>query len=328
VKFHAHATAGNLNNHIGVPLTLLQLKPEHEIAIIEMGANHQGEIEMLCSIAEPDYGIVTNIGKAHLEGFGGVEGVIKAKSEMFDFIKKRNGKLFVNADDSLLMEKSEQGKRILYGTTQESHLRGRKEKSLPELSFSFTWKREETLIKSKTVQSHLSGDFHMSNLLCAAAVGAYFGLSADEIKSGIESYQPKNQRSQWVEIGSTKILLDTYNANPGSVSAAIKLLNELPNDGKKLAVLGDMFELGKDSRDEHLAILKQISSSVEISALVLGEEFFNAYQEQPDAFKNILPFRDREALFDYIKKTDRENLTVLLKGSRGMKMEDFLAAFH
>ncbi|MEY4109953.1 MAG: UDP-N-acetylmuramoyl-tripeptide--D-alanyl-D-alanine ligase [Bacteroidota bacterium] len=327
-KFNTLATLGNLNNHIGVPLTLLRLGREHQVAVIEMGANHCHEIEELCKIAEPDIGIVTNIGKAHLEGFGGVEGVIKAKSEMFEFLKIGKRLSFVNADDELLMNRSAENHRILFGTGEHVQLRGKKEDIYPFLSFSFSWKKGNENLQSGKIQSHLSGDFHLSNLLCASAIGCFMGLSVNEIKAGIESYKPTNQRSQWVSEGKAKIMLDTYNANPGSVSAAIKLMADLPTTGKKLIVLGDMFELGKDSQDEHLAILKQISELPDLSAMVLGEEFSKAYMQSKNKPKNILHFTDRNVLFSAIKNTDKTNLSVLLKGSRGMKMEEFLAAFN
>jgi UDP-N-acetylmuramoyl-tripeptide--D-alanyl-D-alanine ligase len=325
-KYKTLATKGNLNNHIGVPLTLLELKDIHEIAVIEMGANHQNEIAALCRIAEPSIGVITNIGKAHLEGFGGIEGVIKAKSEMYDFLQIGERLSFVNADDELLMQKSAQNNRILYGTGQDVQLRGKKESVFPFVSFSFSWRHNHEKTFSHIIHSNLSGDFHLSNLLCAAAVGCYLGLTAEQIKAGIEAYEPSNQRSQWVQAGSARILLDTYNANPGSVSAAIKLINDIPSKGEKLLILGDMFELGNESFFEHSAILREISEIQGIRAFVLGQEFSKAYQADAERYKNILSFTEREALFSEIKKTDRENLTVLLKGSRGMKMEEFLPA--
>lgn len=326
-RYQTLATIGNLNNHIGVPLTLLRLNKQHQIAVIEMGANHCHEIEALCHIAEPGFGIVTNIGKAHLEGFGGIQGVIRAKSEMYSFLKNDVGTSFVNADDNLLMERSSENKRILYGTSGHLQLMGKIEGAFPFISFSYAWQYENNHFVSGIVNSNLSGEFHLSNLLCATAVGCYFGLTADQIKEGIESYKPNNQRSQWIESGSTRILVDTYNANPGSVSAAVKLIESLPAKGDKLLIIGDMFELGADSISEHYHILKQISQVPGIHAFVLGDEFCKAFEQEPSLFKNILPFKDRASLFSSIKKTDRKNLTVLLKGSRGMKMEEFISAF-
>lgn len=311
-KFKTLFTQGNLNNHIGVPLTLLSLSKEHEIAIIEMGANHQGEIAELCKIAEPDYGMITNIGKAHLEGFGGPEGVIKAKSEMYHFIKASGGKLFVNADDELLMRLSEGISRITYGTTPKADCKGIDDKESFLAKGIFNDKGSVVEIQSK-----LAGRYNFYNILAATCVGFNFGLTLAQIKNGIEEYVPSNNRSQVVKKETNTIWVDAYNANPSSMRIAIENFAMLPGNGKVL-ILGDMFELGEDSVKEHQALADLIESrKVWDGVYLVGKEFAKAKT-------SAKIFTSTEEFINWISTNPLKNKTILLKGSRGMAMEKAL----
>jgi len=306
-KYKTLFTQGNLNNHIGVPLTLLTLKKEHEIAIIEMGANHQGEIAELCTIAEPDYGIITNIGKAHLEGFGGPEGVIKGKSEMYKFIKASGGKLFVNADDELLMRLSEGISRITYGT-HTADCKGIDDKE------SFLAKG---VINGVEIQSNLAGKYNFYNMLVAACVGTHFGLTPSQVKAAIEGYVPSNNRSQIVKKASNTIWVDAYNANPSSMKTAIENFALLPEKGKVL-ILGDMFELGEDSVNEHQSLAEFIESKKVWDGVYLVGKEFKKTKSSAQSFDST------ESFMDWLSKNPLSGKTVLLKGSRGMAMERVL----
>ena len=311
-KYKTHFTQGNLNNHIGVPLTLLALKKEHEIAIIEMGANHQGEIATLSNIAEPGYGIITNIGKAHLEGFGGPEGVIKAKSELYHFIKAHKGKLFVNADDELLMRLSHGIDRISYGTTPDADCEGitEKESFLAKAIFIDDGIKVE-------VQSKLAGRYNFYNMLAAACVGFNFGLTISQIKEAIEGYIPSNNRSQVVKKENNTIWVDAYNANPSSMKSAIETFTELPENNKVL-ILGDMFELGDDSHKEHQSLVELIENKKCWSAVYLVGKEFGKTTSSAQLFEST------EAFTEWLNKNPLKDRTILLKGSRGMAMERVL----
>lgn len=311
-KYTVLFTQGNLNNHIGVPLTLLKLTKEHGIAVIEMGANHIGEIWQLCNIAEPDFGIITNIGKAHLEGFGGYEGVIKAKSELYDFIEMKGGKLFVNADDNLLMKLSSGINRTTYGCSKGADLKG------VVNSESFLAKGK-LLINGENIEvsSQLAGVYNFYNILAAACIGNNFGVSAQQIKEAIESYIPSNNRSQIVKKGSNTIWVDAYNANPSSMKSAIENFAALPTSGKVL-ILGDMFELGEESKKEHLAIASLIENKKNWSgAYLIGSEF-SKVKSSAGLFATV------EDFIKWVSLHPINNSTILLKGSRGMKMEKIL----
>jgi UDP-N-acetylmuramoyl-tripeptide--D-alanyl-D-alanine ligase len=308
-KYKTLFTQGNLNNHIGVPLTLLSLKKEHEIAIIEMGANHQGEIAELCKIAEPDFGIITNIGKAHLEGFGGPEGVIKAKNELYQFIKASKGKLFVNADDELLMKLSNGIHRTTYGTKRGANCEGIDDK-------------ENFLAKGIVIddgieveiQSQLAGRYNFYNMLAAACVGFHFGLKSSQIKQAIEEYVPSNNRSQIIKKGSNTIWVDAYNANPSSMKTAIENFALLPATGKVL-ILGDMFELGADSTKEHQVLADLIEDKKTWEGVYLvGKEFMKTNS-------SAQLFERTESFIEWLTKNPLSSKTILLKGSRGMAME-------
>jgi UDP-N-acetylmuramoyl-tripeptide--D-alanyl-D-alanine ligase len=311
-KYNTLFTQGNLNNHIGVPLTLLNLTKEHGMAVIEMGANHVGEIDMLCRIAEPDYGIITNIGKAHLEGFGGYEGVIKAKSELYKFIKEKSGELFVNADDDLLMSLSE-GVYFTYGTSVNADIRGIQDTK------SFLAKGMIEMIDGEEIEvsSSLAGSFNFYNMLAAACIGFYFEVTPQQIKEAIETYIPSNNRSQIVKKGSNTIWVDAYNANPSSMKIAIENFAALPGKGKIL-ILGDMFELGNDSHKEHQAIADLIDKTTDWSGVYLVGEEFSHVKSSANSFTTV------EAFLKWFSAHPLNDATILLKGSRGMQMEKVL----
>lgn len=311
-KYNTLFTKGNLNNHLGVPLTLLNLTREHGIAVIEMGANHIGEIEQLCLIAEPDFGIITNIGKAHLEGFGSYEGVIKAKSELYKYIREKEGQLFVNADDDLLMELSAGLKRITYGTTITSNFKG-------------IWDTDSFLAKGKIitdgklleVSSSLAGTYNFYNMLAAACIGEYFEVTPEQIKEAVEGYVPSNNRSQIVKKGNNTIWVDAYNANPSSMKNAIENFTGIHSSGKIL-ILGDMFELGDESLTEHQAIADLIEKYNNWSGVYLIGKEFKQVKSSANLFTTIDDF------IKWFTEHPIENSTILLKGSRGIQMEKVL----
>lgn len=311
-KYNTLFTQGNLNNHIGVPLTLLKLTSAHQMAVIEMGANHQGEIAELCKIAEPDFGLITNIGKAHLEGFGGYEGVIIAKSELYKFIRSAGGTLFVNADDELLMKLSEGVKRITYGTNSGANCKGAPDKE----SFLAKGLIFEHSI-GKEIESHLAGQYNFFNMLAASCIGFHFGLTIVQIKQAIEEYIPSNNRSQLVNKGSNKIWVDTYNANPSSMKLAIENFANLPGVGKVL-ILGDMFELGADRDKEHQALATLIESKSKWDAVYLVGKDFSKVKSTAQKFEST------DHLIKWIKLNPLSGKIILLKGSRGMQMERVL----
>lgn len=309
-KYITTATKGNLNNHIGVPLTLLCLTEETEIGIVEMGANHQKEIEFLCEIAQPDYGYITNFGKAHLEGFGGVEGVIKGKSEMYDYLISANKHIFVNANDPIQVEKTKNTNIFTFGNQIE------------ETNVSISFIEAQPFVKCNyqniEIQSQLIGDYNFNNIAIAITIGNYFKVDDSKIKNAIESYVPTNNRSQIIKQGSNKIILDAYNANPTSMRAA--LLNFEKQDGYKVAILGDMFELGEDSKFEHQNITN-LTLSLNIDEIILiGENFFESEinSKQKNQYKSFEALKNS---FDFSKI---KSSTLLIKGSRGMALERIL----
>jgi len=310
-KYKTLFTQGNLNNHIGVPLTLLNLTNEHGMAVIEMGANHVGEIDQLCRIAEPDYGIITNIGKAHLEGFGGYEGVIKAKSELYKYIKEKRGKLFVNADDDLLMKLSAGIDRITYGTSITSHIKGIQDNE------SFLAKGKLLMDGAHTeMSSSLAGSYNFYNVLAAVCIGLHFNVSVQQIKEAIEEYVPSNNRSQIIKKGSNTIWADAYNANPSSMKVAIE--NFAGTDSTvKILILGDMFELGNESQEEHQAIAELIDKFKWAGAYLIGKEF-SQVKSSAHLFASV------EDFMKWLSEHPVKNAAILLKGSRGMQMEKVL----
>jgi UDP-N-acetylmuramoyl-tripeptide--D-alanyl-D-alanine ligase len=311
-KFKTLFTQGNLNNHIGVPLTLLQLTEEHEMAVIEMGANHQKEIELLCSIAEPDFGLITNVGLAHLEGFGGPEGVLIGKTELFVDLKKQNGIAFVLADDQRIVERASSLKQVTYGTTENSQVKGKLIVSDPFVKLKW----QAPAISSHEVQTQMVGAYNLPNLIAACAVGNYFGIDVKQIDEAISSYAPDNNRSQFKKCGTNTLLLDAYNANPSSMSAAIENLAKIKSE-KKMVVLGDMFELGETSAAEHQKIVNFIGEKIPDAKVLLVGKLFSETKYKYGSLK----FPDSNAAAEWMKTNLPENTLILIKGSRGMKME-------
>ena len=310
-KYNTIATIGNLNNHIGVPLTLLRMTEDTDLAIIEMGANHQKEIELLCSIAQPDFGFITNFGRAHLEGFGGVEGVIKGKSEMYDYLQSNHKTIFVNFDDPIQKNKTENSTR--YGFSIENN-------SLANIQITKANAQPMATVELNgiEIQSNLTGLYNIPNIAFAVTIGQYFNISLENIKEAIENYIPQNNRSQWTKINNKNILLDAYNANPISMQVAIENFNQLENSSK-LMILGDMFELGNESEKEHLQTINQVIKT-KIPSIFIGEHFFKVQikNDTVQYFKNIQDF------FDQQKALSINEELLLIKGSRGMALERIL----
>jgi UDP-N-acetylmuramoyl-tripeptide--D-alanyl-D-alanine ligase len=322
-KYNVLATKGNLNNHIGVPLTLLSITKEHEMAIVEMGANHQGEIEMLSKIAEPNFGIITNIGKAHLEGFGGIEGVKKGKSELYKFIQEKKGKLFVHGDDAVLIELSGSNEKITYGTEKLFDIVGAMNQNKESEFISFQWATRynaSNLKKSETVSTQLVGVYNYYNLLCAACIGNYFKVDDVLINKALREYTPSNNRSQLHKTKSNTLILDYYNANPSSMTLAIENFAEL-NHPNKMLILGDMLELGEESAKEHTAIVNLILEKNMKNALLVGPHFIEAGKSL--AAKT---FATSDDLVAFIKQHPVKENTILIKGSRGIKLEKVVEA--
>jgi len=305
-KHNTTATIGNLNNHIGVPLTLLSMNSNTEIGIVEMGANHMHEIELLCKIAEPNFGYITNFGKAHLEGFGCVEGVIKAKSELYDFLRITEGKAFINTDDKKQIEKSKGIETITFNNEEIKFIEAN-----PFVKVKF---------KNELITSQLIGKYNYNNIAAAIAIGTYFKVPLEDIKDAIENYVPSNNRSQIILKNTNKIILDAYNANPSSMQAALENFNQL-EDLHKIVILGDMFELGESSTDEHQKIAELASSSNFNEVYLIGKAFSTT------SVKNAFIFENFEAFKTSIKKLSKKNTTFLIKGSRGMALERILDLF-
>ena len=308
-KYKTIATTGNLNNHIGVPLTLLSIKKDTEMAIIEMGANHLNEIEFLCSIAQPDFGYITNFGKAHLEGFGGIKGVIKGKSELYDYLMENKKSIFLNADDPIQLEKlGHYIKKYGFSEDKSDYYRIHFLGADPFVSLEF----EEIRINS-----NLIGSYNYTNCCAAILIGKYFNVALDEIKSAIETYTPQNNRSQVIEKNGNRIILDAYNANPSSMKVALENFKDLA--GKpKVAFLGDMFELGDTAKLEHQNIA-DLANEMDIDTVFLvGENFYGTNTP-------LQKFKDYESLAHHLSnEKDAANATIFIKGSRGMALERIL----
>jgi UDP-N-acetylmuramoyl-tripeptide--D-alanyl-D-alanine ligase len=307
-KYRTIATIGNLNNHIGVPLTLLRLTNETEIGIIEMGANHQKEIELLCSIAEPDFGYITNFGKAHLEGFGGVEGVIKGKSEMYTYLKNYNKTAFVNLDDPIQNEKTQHINRYTFAVNN------------PKTDLQILAVEANPMVKIKlteeTIQSNLIGLYNANNINAAITIGKYFKVGINAIKDAIEKYVPENNRSQMILKNDNEIILDAYNANPSSMNEALKNFFQLKKE-PKIAILGDMFELGNESFIEHQKIIEVCFEQDTVEFYFIGKHFFQSRKTA----NNMFYFEDFVLFQDYLKTKNITNHLILIKGSRGMALE-------
>lgn len=313
-KFKTFATEGNLNNHIGVPLSLLSVSNECEIAIIEMGANHQKEIEFLCSISQPAYGLITNVGKAHLEGFGGIEGVKIGKGELYQFLAQNEGVAFINNDNPTLKKMAEDravANTISYGKDDNNYLSVHLNNASPFLSVEWCLQGEE----KNTAESNLPGIYNFENIAAAICIGAYFGLSTEEINKGINSYKPVNYRSQILKTDNNTIICDYYNANPSSMAVALENLENTEADSKVL-ILGDMFELGQESAQEHKFILEKALNIKTDRRIFVGEEFYKLQTSfEAEFYKNTI-----EAI-EGLKNKPIKQATILLKGSRGMKLE-------
>jgi len=307
-KFNTKATIGNLNNHIGVPLTLLSFTSETQIGIVEMGANHKKEIEFLCEIAQPDYGYITNFGKAHLEGFGGVEGVIEGKSEMYQYLAKNKKTAFVNLEDSIQIEKSSGIASFTFGI--------KKEKADLEINSIEANPFVEIEYNDFNVKSNLIGLYNANNINAAVAIGTYFKVDTKDIKAAIEGYVPDNNRSQLLKKGTNQIILDAYNANPSSMAVAIANFVQLDNP-KKVMILGDMFELGNESVQEHKIIVDSVSNQRESACYLIGKAFY----ENRISKENIWFFETFDAFAEYLKTIDFNESIILIKGSRGMALE-------
>lgn len=302
-KYVTTATTGNLNNHIGVPITLLSMTPKTEIGIVEMGANHLKEIEFLCKIAEPTYGLITNFGKAHLEGFGSVEGVIKAKSELYDFLRLNKGTVFINTDDELQVKQAAGINTIEFSNNSIKFLEAN-----PFVKVEF---------KNTLIESNLIGKYNYNNIAVAVAVGNYLDISETDIKIAIENYIPVNNRSQLIQKGSNKIILDAYNANPSSMQAALENFAQL-KDENKVVFLGDMFELGKDSKMEHEKIANLVASCNFSKVFLIGKAFSTT------GAKNAFVSESYESFKNSTNYSNINNATILIKGSRGMALERLL----
>ena len=306
-KFTTVATQGNLNNHIGVPLTLLSMDSRTEIGIVEMGANHQGEIAFLSEIAQPDVGYITNFGKAHLEGFGGVEGVIKGKSELYTYLKKNDGMIILNKDDEKQVTIVGDYPNFSFSQGDAADVHVALIQGHPMIAVKY---------KDLIIETHLTGLYNLTNIIAAIAIGDHYDVSPEDIKKGIESYIPSNNRSQIIKQNGNTIVLDAYNANPSSMEAALKNFSQL--EGKKVAFLGDMFELGDDAKSEHQYIAA-LATSLGIETLyLLGAHFFEVDIETAMQFKSFEDFKE------HAETPQFENVNILIKGSRGMALERLL----
>ncbi len=307
------STKGNFNNHIGVPLTLLTIKPTTKIAVIEMGANHIGEIHRLCEIAKPDIGIITNIGKAHLEGFGSFEGVIEAKNELYNYLKKTSGHAIVNSNDELLIKLSHNIRQTTYGLNN-AVVEGEMLNTKPFLQIN--WGYNENIHRCN---SKMFGNYNFNNILAAIATGLYFNVPEQIINDSIENYIPQNNRSQKLQTESNRIIMDAYNANPYSMVEAITSFTECGFDNPWL-LLGDMFELGEYSQGEHKAIVEMLIDKGTKNVILIGEAFCNITDH------NYISFVTTDQALAHIQKNKITNSDILIKGSRGMKLEKLLIA--
>ena len=314
-KFQTYATLGNYNNHIGVPLSILQINNSHEIAIIEMGANAKKEIEFLCSISDPNFGMITNIGKAHLEGFGGIEGVKKGKSELYRHLENKGSTVFINEDDEVLKSLVRSKNLISYGTSERSFCRGKLSQTHPNIRG--TW---ETKNQNGVIDSQLYGEYNFYNMLAAICIGNYFKLNSNEIDNGLNNYKSTNNRSELLKHREAKIYLDAYNANPSSMQYAVN--NFSKNKGsKKMIILGDMFEVGEESSHEHKSLIEFTQTLVFSQRVFVGNHF---YEHKDLACNNDLFFNSTEKAKEWFLKAKIENNEILIKGSRGMKLESLI----
>ncbi len=308
-KYNIINTQGNFNNHLGVPLTLLQIKDDTEMAVVEMGANHPGEISQLCNIALPDFGLITNIGKAHIEGFGNFEGVVKTKKEIYDYLKENEGLIFINKDNDLLASIANDIKAFSYGKNINSDIKADIISADPYLKIRWD---------DAVIETHLVGDYNFENVAAAIAVGSYFNIDKLLIIKALEEYIPSNNRSQYIKTEKNEIVMDAYNANPVSMQHAIRNFRNISADNA-LLILGDMGELGTDSEKEHINILKLLKELHFDDVVLIGENFKSVSDEQ--CFRNFI---DTDKFIAYINDNEISGKKILIKGSRFIHLEKIL----
>lgn len=309
-KYKTFATQGNFNNHIGVPLTLLSMDETTGFGIVEMGANHPGEIQALCEIADPDFGIITNIGQAHLEGFGSYENIIATKRALYDHVAKKKGKVFVNAGDPLLMEITRGQERETYGKDGEL-LKGEIKQTIPYLVYSLTTRKGDLYVKT-----HLVGGYNYDNAMAASAVGMYFGVDPLQIQQAMENYKPSNLRSQLIRTDGNTLILDAYNANPSSMKAAVGNFCDMPGESK-IVILGEMLELGMESDKAHEEIVELALQGHFDKIFLVGNNFEHCQEK----CNFITWFKDTETLLEYLKLYPVKESFIFIKGSRGNRLE-------
>ncbi len=313
-KYKTFATAGNFNNHIGVPLSILSINKEIEMAVIEMGANHPGEIKELCQISDPDYGIITNIGKAHLEGFGSFEGVINTKKELYDHLSKKNGNIFINTDNEILNKISNSLNKITYGSSINNDIIGEQINSDTYISFRWKSKNNNAKLNDKEfITTQIIGAYNFENILAAVCIGNYFNVDEKHINDAISSYKSDNNRSQLINSSNT-IILDAYNANPTSMTASISSFMDI-NCKTKYFILGDMLELGEYSEDEHKKIIRLLKDNNVKNAVLIGNNFHKLKNNDFIFFNNV------DECKAWLINNPIEKACILIKGSRGIKLE-------
>lgn len=306
------STIGNLNNSIGVPLTVLRLKAEHTIAVIEMGASHPGDIVELVNVANPTYGIITNVGRAHLQGFGSYEGVIATKCELYDYIKANGGKLFVRYEDEVLMQRSEGVERVLYGISDALNIKGEMVSVSPFLKAKIVSGGD-----CYNIDTNLIGKYNLDNVVAASTIASYFGVSMSDVAEAISSYVPSNSRSQFIKGERNNIILDAYNANPSSMKVAIENFAEVEAE-EKMVILGDMLELGAESESEHRMVVNLLLELNFKNVILVGGEFAKVES-------SYMNFATTSLLLEYLKENSITSRTILVKGSRGIALEQTIA---
>lgn len=307
-KFNLLYTEGNFNNHIGVPLTLLRLTHDHEMAVIEMGASHPGDIKELVDIVHPNYGIITNVGRAHLEGFGSFEGVIRTKGELYDYIRRSKGKIFIKKENEYLQSIAKGIEQITYGNGDDAFASGQVVSCDPFLVFN--WKQQGKL---HTVETHMIGSYNLDNVLAAVAVGRFFKIPAERISRAIAAYEPTNNRSQFKKTDNNELIIDAYNANPSSMKVALDNIITMPVQPKAI-ILGDMRELGPTSDELHAEVVEQIKKGQFDKVFLCGEHFSKVGKE-------FSPFATTEAMVEELRKQPLKGYHILIKGSHSMGLE-------
>lgn len=307
-KFNLLYTEGNFNNHIGVPLTLLRLTHDHEMAVIEMGASHPGDIKELVDIVHPNYGIITNVGRAHLEGFGSFEGVIRTKGELYDYIRRSKGKIFIKKENEYLQSIAKGIEQITYGNGDDAFASGQVVSCDPFLVFN--WKQQGKL---HTVETHMIGSYNLDNVLAAVAVGRFFKIPAERISRAIAAYEPTNNRSQFKKTENNELIIDAYNANPSSMKVALDNFITMPVQPKAI-ILGDMRELGPTSDELHAEVVEQIKKGQFDKVFLCGEHFSKVGKE-------FSPFATTEAMTEELRRQPLKGYHILIKGSHSMGLE-------